>query len=45
MLDQPALRLITADVMGQGVATYGGDYIGYMKALATTLATCLGVAP
>jgi zinc transport system substrate-binding protein len=44
MLDLPAVRLIDADVMGQGSAA-SGDYPSYMRALAATLAQCLGVAP
>lgn len=46
MLDLPALRLVTADVMGQSAAVVnGGDYFGYMQGLAASLGTCLGVAP
>lgn len=45
MLDLPALRLVVADVMGQGAAAQGADYFGYMQALGVSLGACLGVAP
>lgn len=45
MLDLPALRIIDADVMGQGVAAAGGDYFSYMRTLAATVSACLGAQP
>lgn len=41
MLDLPALKLVDADVMGRGAEA--GDYATYMRALAGTVAACLGL--
>ncbi len=41
MLDLPALKLVDADVMGRGAEA--GDYAAYMRALAGTVAACLGL--
>lgn len=43
MLDLPALRVVDADVMGRDPAV--GDYAAYMRALAATVAQCLGREP
>ncbi|MEY4640720.1 MAG: hypothetical protein RLZZ227_714 [Pseudomonadota bacterium] len=45
MLDLPALRLIEADVMGQGTSVDAGDYGSYMRTLAATVRECLGEGP
>ncbi len=44
LLDLRDFRLVTADVMGQGVTTDGGDYSGFMQALGAALGECLGGA-